>query len=101
MSNSRPFDQTSTALDDERILGPGVQPAIRAQAAVVRALLDVVEWSAPDGPDFSPTEQVIEEMTRLGYRLLAMAAAWTAACPAGPPDESGVFTVGPEVRREP
>ena len=56
--------------------------ALRAQAAFVRALLDEVDrfGNAP-AIELALTEQLSEELTRLGYRSLEAAAALARAVP--------------------
>ena len=61
---------------------------LRAQVAVVRTLADHIEhFARPDNTD-GVSEQLIEEMARLGCRLLEAAASMTRALA---PKESGVF----------
>ena len=64
-------------------------PLLRRQLAIVRTLLDDVERAAPapetTGLDFTRREQLIEELARLGQRILECADAMTAEDrPAGP-----------------
>lgn len=56
--------------------------ALRAQAAFVRALLDEVDrfGNAP-AIELALTDQLSEELTRLGYRSLEAAAALARAVP--------------------
>lgn len=66
---------------------------LRAQVAIVRALADAVEHLARPGDTDGLGNQVIEEMARLGCRLLEAAEA----LPRSPcPEDSGVFALGPE-----
>ena len=52
--------------------------SVRSQAAFVRALLDEVERVAPPGSEDAVTEQLVEELARLGCRFLEVASALTA-----------------------
>jgi hypothetical protein len=63
---------------------------LRSQVAIVRALADHVEYLARPQDTKELGDQVIEEMARLGSRLLEAAAA-LAASP--PPEDSGAFAV--------
>ena len=47
---------------------------LRSQAAYVRALLDEVERLAPLSPSEEISEQVVDEIARLGSRSLQVAA---------------------------
>jgi hypothetical protein len=61
---------------------------LRAQAAVVRTLADHIEhFARPENVD-GVSEQLIEEVARLGCRLFEAAAAMTMA-PG--PEDGGVF----------
>ena len=51
---------------------------VRSQAAFVRALLDEVERIAPAGGDRAVTEQLAEELARLGCRCIELANALEA-----------------------
>jgi hypothetical protein len=61
---------------------------LRSHAALIRALADEVEWLSRVGDAEGLSHQLIEEMARLGCRLLE-----TAGTLAGsrPPEDSGVF----------
>jgi hypothetical protein len=48
--------------------------SIRKQAAIVRALADELEHLAPQGATGSLREQLVEELARLGCRILETAA---------------------------
>jgi len=48
--------------------------AIRSQAAFVRTLLDEVERLIPAGEERVLSEQIIEELTRLGCRCVELAS---------------------------
>jgi hypothetical protein len=61
---------------------------LRSQVAVVRALADQVEEISRAADADGLGTQFVEEMTRLGCRLLDAAAALTEASPV---EESGVF----------
>ena len=52
--------------------------SVRSQAAFVRSLLDEVERLAPAGADTALTEQLIEELARLGCRCLDAASSLAA-----------------------
>jgi hypothetical protein len=58
---------------------------LRSQVAIVRALADYVECLAHSG-DADGLSQVIEEMTRLGCRLLEAAGAQAES---QPPEQGG------------
>jgi hypothetical protein len=60
---------------------------LRAQLAVVRTLADHIEHLARPGDTEGLGEQLVEEMARLGCRVLEAAAALAGAYP----EESGVF----------
>jgi hypothetical protein len=65
---------------------------LRAQVAVVRALADHVEYLARPGDTDGLSKQVIEEMARLGCRLLEAAGALVGSpCP----EDSGVYALKP------
>lgn len=57
---------------------------VRSQAAFVRALLDELERVAPAGADLtdSVTEQLVEELARLGCRCIEIANVLTASVEA-------------------
>ena len=67
------------------IPSPSVAPAsearsfttVRSQAAFVRALLDEVERVIPQESDDLVTEQLVEELARLGCRFLDVASKLT------------------------
>jgi hypothetical protein len=61
---------------------------VRAQAAVVRALLDELERQA--GPHPSSVQQLGEEIGRLGSKMIEAANAMSRSEKAKGPDESGV-----------
>jgi len=61
---------------------------LRAQVAVVRTLADHIEHFARPDNTHGVSEQLIEEMARLGCGLLEAAASMTRALA---PKESGVF----------
>jgi hypothetical protein len=52
-------------------------PTVRKQAALVRALLDELERVAPLNGVDALTEQLIEEIARLGCRCVRFASALT------------------------
>jgi hypothetical protein len=62
---------------------------LRAQVAVVRTLTDRIEQLALSGDADGLTRQLIEEMARLGCRLLEAAARMTRLPRS---EDSGVFT---------
>jgi hypothetical protein len=57
---------------------------LRSQVAVVRALADQVEYLARPGYADGLRDQVIEEMARLGCRLLEAARSLASASPEDP-----------------
>ncbi len=78
---------TSGSGDDGRTPAKHLGP-LRVQAAVIRALADEVECLSRAGEADGLGDQLIEEMARLGCRLLETAG--TLATPP-PPEDSGVF----------
>jgi hypothetical protein len=62
-----------------RLVQPSLLSGVRSQAAFVRALLDEVERAVPSGCDEPVSEQLVEELARLGCRFLEAASALTAA----------------------
>lgn len=65
---------------------------LRSQVAVIRALADHVErLSRVEGAD-GVGDQLIEEMARLGYRLIEAAGTMAGS---QPPEDSGVFARWP------
>jgi len=75
--------------DDERRLARELRLArLRSQVAVVRAIADQVEHLSRAGDGDGLGEQLIEEMARLGCRLLEAAGSM-----AEPPsvEDSGIF----------
>jgi hypothetical protein len=66
---------------------------LRSQAAVVRALADHVEHLSRAGDADGIGDQIIEEMARLGCRLLEAAGALAAGVP--PIEDSGIFARAP------
>jgi hypothetical protein len=56
--------------------------SVRSQAAFVRALLDEVERVAPSGSGSVVSEQLVEELARLGCRCIETASALTAVVDA-------------------
>ncbi|HEX3345251.1 MAG TPA: hypothetical protein VHS09_11795 [Polyangiaceae bacterium] len=63
--------------------------SLRAQVAVVRALADQVDWLSRVGETDGLPEQLIEELAKLGCRLLEEASS--LAGNSRPAEESGVF----------
>jgi hypothetical protein len=61
---------------------------LRSQVAVVRALADAVECLSRDGNAEGVSEQLIEEMARLGCRVLETAGMLVGS---HHPEDSGVF----------
>jgi hypothetical protein len=61
---------------------------LRSHAAIVRTLADEVECISRAGDAEGLGEQLVEEMARLGCRLLETAATLTESLP---PEDSGVF----------
>jgi hypothetical protein len=68
---------------------------LRAQVAVVRTIVDQVEFLVSPHHVHGLSEQLIEEMARLGCRLFEAAAELTKS-PA--PEDSGVFPRRPAMR---
>jgi L-amino acid N-acyltransferase YncA len=80
---------SAPALDDNgRVVVELRLARLRSQLAVVRAVADQVEYLSRTAGAEGLGEQLIEEMTRLGYRLLE-AAGTRAGTPR--PEDSGVF----------
>jgi hypothetical protein len=83
--------------DDNDRLVPELRLArLRAQVAIVRALADHVEDLARPGDIDGLGNQVIEEMERLGCRLLEAASA-LAGSPCA--EDGGVFALPGNSRR--
>ena len=77
--------------DNGRLVAEFRLARLRSQVAVVRALADHVEYLARSGDADGLSSQVIEEMARLGCRLLEAAGSSTGSpCP----EQSGVFARG-------
>jgi len=75
--------------NDDRQLSAELRLArVRTQVAVVRTLADQIEFVVRPGHVDRLSEQVVEEMARLGCQLLETAAELTRA-PA--PEDTGVF----------
>src|SRR5580704_10314543 len=74
--------------DDERLAADLRFGRLRSQAAAIRALADCVEHLTRAADADGLGEQLVEEMTRLGCRLLEFAGALVAAPPA---EDSGTF----------
>jgi hypothetical protein len=55
---------------------------VRSQAAFVRTLLDELERVAPPGVDDAVSEQLVEELARLGCRCIELASALTSVVDA-------------------
>jgi len=74
--------------DDLRLAAELRLARVRSQVAVVRAIADQVEYLSRAGEAAALGDQLIEEMARLGCRLVE-----TAGSLAGSPrcEESGVF----------
>ena len=74
--------------DDRRLVAELRLVGLRSQVAIVRTLADEVERLSREAEAHEQTEQLLEEMARLGSRLLEAAAAF-----GGTPhvEESGVF----------
>ena len=80
--------------DDDR-LGVELQLArLRSQVAVVRTIADEVEHLMRPRDADGVRAQLVEEMARLGCRLLEAAASLTEPPRSG---DSGVFARGPSV----
>lgn len=66
----------SVVLDFTRLRHGAALGRLRNQAALVRALVDEFERLAPsDGEGLLVCDQLLEELTRLGCRILETAAA--------------------------
>jgi hypothetical protein len=79
----------STESDDDTLLASELRLAhLRSQVAVVRTIADQVEQLARARDAESLRTQLVEEMARLGCRLLEAAAAFTEV-PHG--EDSAVF----------
>jgi hypothetical protein len=74
--------------DDGRLVAELRLVGLRSQAAIVRTLADQVERLSRDAEGHEHAGQLIEEMARLGSRLLEAAAALAEAPHV---DESGIF----------
>jgi hypothetical protein len=74
--------------DDGRLVAELRLAGLRSQAAIVRTLADQVERLSREAEGREHAGQLIEEMARLGSRLLEAAAAFAEARHV---DESGVF----------
>jgi hypothetical protein len=74
--------------DQDRVVAELRLARLRSQVAVVRALADHVEYLARSGDVDGLGHQVIEEMARLGCRLLEVAGTVTGS---PRPEDSGIF----------
>jgi hypothetical protein len=74
--------------DDSQLSAELRLARLRSQVAVVRALADHIDHFARPADSQGLGEQVIEEMARLGCRLLEAAGSMTRSSLR---DESGVF----------
>ena len=97
--SSPPHSPDAVRLEAEIQLGP-----LYSQVAVVRALADQVEFLARSAISGGLDEQLVEEMTRLGCRLLESAASLSKVA-VSVPEDSGVFgrqrsTTGDELTHE-
>jgi hypothetical protein len=85
-----PISSVALPACDDGGSGLGLRLArVRTQAAVIRTLADHVEALSRDGDASAIADQLIEEMARLGCRLLETAGALAGSAP---PEDSGVFT---------
>lgn len=66
--------------------------AVRQQAAVVRGLVDQVECLGPSRANCALRAQLVEELARLGCRILEAAAALSETTPPEP--QSGILPIG-------
>jgi hypothetical protein len=73
--------------DNGRLVAELRLARLRSQVAIVRALADYVECLAQSGDADGLSSQIIEEMARLGCRLLEAAGALAES---QPPEQSGV-----------
>jgi hypothetical protein len=84
------------ATNDDQQLGAELRLArVRTQVAVVRTLADQIELLVRPRHVDGLNEQLIEEMARLGCRLLETAAELTKV---SAPEDTGVFRRRPAVR---
>jgi hypothetical protein len=74
--------------DDVRLAAELRLGGLRSQLAVIRTLADDIEHLARPQDSDGLGEQIVEEMARLGCRLLQAAASLTKSPRS---DESGVF----------
>jgi hypothetical protein len=82
--------------DDGRLTAELRLARLRSQVAIIRSLADQVEHLArPENTD-GLSEQLVEEMARLGCMLLETAGALTTVFPHL--QNTGVFLVKPPVR---
>ena len=84
--------------DDARLATERRLVGLRSEAAVVRALADEVERLSREAEADGMARQLIEEMGRLGSRLLDAAAAFRKAPSV---EDSGVFARMTDSRHEP
>ncbi|MGA3120728.1 MAG: hypothetical protein ABSF69_08170 [Polyangiaceae bacterium] len=88
---------TALDCDDDRLLPADTRfVRLRSQAAVVRALADHVEHLSRVADADAVGQQLVEEMARLGCRLLEASAALIEAPRT---EESGVFARCPSSTR--
>ena len=81
--------------DDDDRLGAELELArLRSQLAVVRTVCDEVEHLTRPRDADGPRTQLVEEMARLGCRLLDAAASLTESPPS---EDSGVFARRPSL----
>ena len=71
--------------------------AVRSQVAVVRARADQVEQLSREGQAEALCAQLVEELARLGCRLLEEAGSLTSSVG---PEDSGVYSRGESESRQ-
>ena len=74
MTSKPPPVRTPYASDDERLREEVRVLAVREQTAIVRALADELEHLAPWGTTAGLRHQLVEELARLGCRIVETAA---------------------------
>jgi hypothetical protein len=84
MPNARPSLIARYASDEGRLYEEVRVLAVREQAAIVRALADELEALAPWGTTGTLRQQLVEELARLGCRILETAATLSRTAEAGP-----------------
>jgi hypothetical protein len=83
-----PFITALEADDDGRLVTELRLARLRSQAAVVRTLADQVEYLSRAGDADGMGDQLIEEMAKLGCRLIEVAGSLARS---QAPEDSGIF----------